>query len=132
MFNKILSILIIAIIAHPSLFAENPELPDAPSATQAKVKADLTKYASEQKKVNLTLKDAAKLTGHVQQAGEENFQFKDARTGELRQIAYSDVTEAKKSGMTKSTKILIAVGIAAGFTLGMTAIACSNGTIHCQ
>ncbi len=132
MLNRLLSILLIATMIHPFLIAENPELPDAPSATQAKLKADLTKYASEQKKVDLILKDASKVTGQVQQTGEENFQFKDAKTNEVRQIAYNDVAEAKKAGMSKTTKVLVVVGIAVGASLGMTAIACSNGTIHCQ
>ncbi len=131
MLNEFLSVLLIATILHPSVFSEQPMLPDAPSATQAKLKADLKKYAGEQKKVNLTLKDTGKITGLVQQTGEEQFQFKNMKTGEVRQIAYSDVTEAKKAGMSTTSKVLIGVGIAVGFSLGMTAIACANGTIHC-
>lgn len=132
MLTKFLSMLLIATILHPFLIAENPELPDAPSATQATLKAELTKYASEQKKVSLSLKDVGKITGRVQQTGEDNFQFESARTGEVRQIAYSDVTEVKKAGMSTRNKVLIGVGIAVGASLGLTAIACANGTIHCQ
>ncbi len=131
MVNRFFSILLIATILHPSLFSEQRTLPDAPSATQAKLKAELTKYAGEQKKVNLTLKEARKITGLVQQTGEEQFQFKNLKTGEVRQIAYSDVTEAKKAGMSTTSKVLIGVGIAVGISLGITAIECASGTIHC-
>ncbi len=128
MLNSLFSILLIATIVSTSLFAESPELPDAPSATQAKIKADLTKFAGQQKKVKLTLKDAAKLTGQVLQAGEENFQFRDARSGEVRQIAYNDVTETKKAGKSTKTKVLIALGVFVGLSLAVAAIACKTGS----
>jgi len=134
MFFKLLSILLTATMLELPLHAGEPTLPDAPSATQAKLKADINKYASEQKKITLTLTDAGKVTGTVQQTGEESFLFADGKSGEAKQIDYNSVIEVKKVGMSTTAKVLLislcaATGVAIGLTVSR---GCSPGVLPCR
>ncbi len=129
MFTRFLSVFLVFTILQPMLFAE---LPDAPSAVQAKTKADLQKLANEQKKVTFTL-NGAKVTGNVQEIGEENFLFTNAKTREVTRVNYSDVTEVRKAGMSKGAKIALGIGIAVGAAIGLGVLAACNaeGGPHC-
>ncbi|HWR14614.1 MAG TPA: hypothetical protein VN577_07280 [Terriglobales bacterium] len=131
MFRRLASILIALIILSPFLIAEEAALPDAPSATQAKVKGDLAKFATEQKKVTVNLNDTSKVTGKVQNVGEENFVILDSKTGQASTINFTDVAGVKKSGMSKATKVLLGVGIAVGASFAIVGIQCATGSISC-
>ncbi len=122
MLTRILSVFLAFTTLQPVLLAE---LPDAPAAVQAKTKADLQKLANEQRKVTLTL-NGAKVTGKVQEIGQENFQFTNAKTREVTRVNYSDVTEVRKAGMSKGAKIALGIGIGVGAAIGLGILAACN------
>ncbi len=123
---RVFFILIVATILSPFLFAQQALLPDAPSATQEKLKADLNKYASEQKKVTVKLKDTAKITGTVQEVGKEDFLLSGTKNGQAKRINYDDVTEVKKTGLSKTVKVLIGVGIGVGALVAVCEATCPD------
>ncbi len=124
---KFLFILIVVVtIFSPLLIAQEALLPDAPSATQAKLKDDLNKYASEQKKVTVKLRSAVKVTGTVQEVGKEDFLLSETKNGQAKRIDYDDVSEVKKAGMSKTVKVLIGVGIGVGALVGVCAATCPD------
>ncbi len=131
MLSRFFAALLVATILQPALFAQPPELPDAPSAVQPNLKADLNRFAADHKKVTVQLNSKQKLTGNVQEVGEENFVVTDAKTGQATRVNYAEVAGVKKTGMSTGAKIAIVAGVVAGFSLAMTGIACANGSIHC-
>lgn len=124
--SRLLFILFVAAILSPLLFSQQALLPDAPSATAAKLKADLNKYASEQKKVTVKLKDAVKVTGTVQEVGKEDFLLTETKTGQAKRIDYDNVSEVKKTGMSKTVKVLIGVGIGVGALVAVCEATCPD------
>lgn len=123
---RLFSILIVVTILSPFLLAQQALLPDAPSATQEKLKADLNKYAREQKKVTVKLKDAVKVTGTVQEVGKEDFLLRETKNGQSKRIDYDDISEVKKAGLSKTVKVLIGVGVGVGALVAVCEATCPD------
>ena len=78
----------------------------------ARVKKDIAKHhGGKKERVTIKLQDGRKLRGHIDQAGEDSFIIRDSETGTTTTVAYSDVTQIKRKGLSTSQKVLIGVGI---------------------
>jgi hypothetical protein len=89
----------------------------------AQVKTDVSRLGGAQKKVVVKRKDGAKLKGSISRTGEESFELTDSKTGQKTEVAYRDVAQVKKQGLSKGAKIAIGIGIAAGATVVVLALA---------
>ena len=92
-----------------------------------KVKAEVGKRGTGPKaKVTVKLKDRTKLKGYISNASADSFTLSDSETGQVRTLAYSDVSEVKKQGgLSLAAKIGIGVGIAVGALALVFAIGCA-------
>ena len=101
--------LTICLTAQPASAAQ-----DKAAAAQAKLKAQLAKFGTgPQVKLELALRDGSKLKGYLGQLKEESLVLADAKTGAQTEIAFAEVTEARRRGLTKGAKIaLISIGAA--------------------
>ncbi len=131
MFSRSFFIVLAAAMMCMTGWAETPALPDAPSATKAKLQADLNRFAAAEKKVTVRLNNSEKVTGKVQDIGEESFAVTDTKSGQIKRVNFDDVASVKKAGMSTGTKVLIAVGVVAGVSLTMVGIQCATGALHC-
>lgn len=93
-----------------------------------KIKAAIAKRGTGPKaKVAVKLKDNTKLKGYISQAGNDSFTLTDSKTGQVRTLAYADVTEVKKpGGLSLAAKIGIGVGIAVGVLAIVYGAACHD------
>jgi hypothetical protein len=97
-------------------------------AASDKVKAEVAKRGTGPKaKVTVKLKDKTTLKGYISNASGDSFTLSDSKIGQVRTLAYSDVTEVKKQGgMSLAAKIGIGVGAGAGALALLYAIGCSG------
>lgn len=87
-----------------------------------KVKAGVRKLgAGESARVNLKLRDGARLKGYVREAGEDSFVVVDRKTGAATTVSYEQVSQVKGDGLSTGAKIGIGFGIAAA-VLGTLAL----------
>jgi hypothetical protein len=93
-----------------------------------KVKADVAKRGiGEKARVRVELRDGAKLKGYISQAGEDSFTLTDAKSGQTKVLAYSDVDHVKgRGGLSWAAKIGIGVAIAVGTLAILYGVACGN------
>lgn len=87
---------------------------DKAAAAQTKLKAQLAKFGTgPQVKLQLILRDGNKRKGYLNQLKEESLVLTDSKTGANTEIAFAEVTEAQRRGLTKGAKIaLISIGAA--------------------
>ena len=64
-------------------------------------------------RVEVKLRDSAKLKGYISQAGQDSFTVTNSKTGAAQTVNYADVTQVKKPGSGLSTKGWIIIGAAA-------------------
>lgn len=92
-----------------------------------KIKARVAKLGSGKKaKAKVKLHSGEKLKGYISSAGENDFTVTDKKTGQSKTIAYSDVDEIKKPGLSKGTKIAIVVVIGVVATAAILALLIVN------
>ena len=88
-----------------------------------KIKLKVAKMGTGEKaKAKIKLRSGEKLKGYISTAGENDFTITDKKTGQSKTIAYSDVDEIKKPGLSQGMKIAIIVGIAVVATAAILAI----------
>jgi len=86
--------------------------------TVEKIKTKITRLGvGEKARAQIKLRNGQKIKGYVNNASEDNFSLTDRKSGQTTTIAYADVVDVKKPGMTKRTKIII------GVTIGVVATA---------
>lgn len=125
MLKRLFSITLVVLLIH----AGNSLLIAAQGdASTDKIKATVAKRGTGPKaKVTVKLKDNTKLKGFVSQSGSDSFTVTDAKTGQVRTLAYTDVAEVKKQGgMSMAAKIGIGVGIGLGAVALFAAIGCAT------
>jgi hypothetical protein len=107
--------------------AHSPLQEDA--KTIAKVKAKILKIGvGDKARTKLKLRNGVKISGHINSAGNDDFNFTERETGKTTNVAYADVIEVKgPGGLSKGAKIAIAAGIGAGVVVGLIA----NHIINC-
>ena len=84
-------------------------------ATQVeKIKAKVAKLGTGEKaKAEVKLKTGEKIQGYVRASSDSDFTLTNKKTGQTRTIAYAEVAEVKKPGLSTGVKLAIGVGIAA-------------------
>jgi hypothetical protein len=79
----------------------------------AKVKAKVVKRSTAKNTyIKVKMLDGKKLSGEINQAGEDSFTLTDSKTKQSTSIAYRDVAQVKGKGLSTTDKI--AIGVLAG------------------
>lgn len=93
------------------------------ASTAAKIKAVVVKREKDKnKRVKVKMLDGTKLKGDVSQAGEDLFTLTDSKTRQSRSIAYRDVSQVGRSGLSKGDKIALGVALGAIATAAIVVI----------
>ncbi len=96
----------------------------APVPQAAKIKMKVAKMGTGEKaKAKVKLRSGEKLKGYISSAGENDFVLTDKKSGKATTIAYADVDEVKKPGLSQTTKITLIVLVAVVATAAILAIA---------
>jgi sRNA-binding regulator protein Hfq len=129
MIKKCLSVAFIGLL----LFSTNLQLINAQTntgnnaATVEKIKANVTKRGTGEKaRVNVKMLNGTKMKGFISQAGDDSFTLTDSKTKQTSTLAYSDVAQVKKQGLSTGAKILIGVGVGVAVTAVVLAVAFRN------
>ena len=129
MFKKCLSVAFIGML----LFSTNLQSISAQTntgnnaATVEKIKANVTKRGTGEKaRVNVKMLNGTKMKGFISQAGDDSFTLTDSKTKQTSTLAYSDVAQVKKQGLSTGAKILIGVGVGVAVTAVVLAVAFRN------
>ena len=129
MLKRLFSIGLVVLLSHAgnSLLIHDVARAQSDPASD-KVKAEVTKRGTGPKaKVTVKLKDRTKLKGYISNASADSFTLSDSETGQVRTLAYSDVSEVKKQGgLSLAAKIGIGVGAGVGALALLYAIGCSG------
>jgi hypothetical protein len=129
MIKKSLTVVLIALMLLfnnlQSVTAQTRTVNDA--ATINKIKANVSKRGTGEKaRVNVKMLNGTKMKGFISQTGEDSFTLADSKTKQTSTLAYSDIAQVKKQGMSTGTKILIGVGVGVAVTAVVLAIAARN------
>jgi len=123
MFKKCLSLIFIGLLT----FAANLQTISAQSNTDKtleKIKTSVNQRGTgEKSKVVVKMKDGTKLKGHISQILEDSFDLTDSKTKQTIAVAYRDVAQVKKPGLSTGAKIAIGIGIGAAVTGVILAVA---------
>ncbi len=126
MFKKCLSLVFIGLL----MFAANLQIISAQtnsSNSVEKVKTAVVRRGTgEKSKVVVKMKDGTKMKGYISQTGEDSFDLTDSKTKQTTAVAYRDVAQVKKQGLSKGAKIALGIGIAAAVTVVVLGVAISN------
>ena len=122
MMKKYLSLMFIGLLVlAPNLQSVSAQL--NPDNAAEKVKTDVFRRgAGEKSKVVVKMKDGTKMKGYISQTGENSFDLTNSKTKQTTAVAYRDVTQVKKQGLSKGAKIAIGVGIAAAITVAVIGV----------
>jgi len=97
------------------------------AATVEKIKANVTKRGTGEKaRVNVKMLNGTKMKGFISQAGDDSFTLTDSKTKQTSTLAYSDVAQVKKQGLSTGAKILIGVGVGVAVTVVVLAVGFRN------
>jgi len=126
MFKKCLSLVFIGLL----MFAANLQIISAQTNSGNSVEkvktAVVRRGTGEKSKVVVKMKDGTKKKGYISQTGEDSFDLTDSKTKQTTAVAYRDVAQVKKQGLSKGAKIALGIGIAAAVTVVVLGVAISN------
>jgi hypothetical protein len=113
MLKKTLTLLLAAILLQTGLVITIPAVPrnEKEAALAERIKADVMRLG-QQAHVRVKLKDGIVLEGNISEIAAEYFVITEARTNAPATIAYQQVKQVKKNGLSKGAKIGIGVAIA--------------------
>jgi hypothetical protein len=84
-----------------------------------KIKAKIAKLGvGEKARVQIKLRNGQKIKGYVSSNGPDDFAFTERKSGTTTTVAYADIVEVRKPGLSTGAKI----GIAAAIGVGVLAI----------
>ena len=129
MLKKSLSVALLGLM----LLFTNLQLINAQTSTSNNVanadtiKANVTKRGiGEKARVNVKMLNGTKMKGFISQADEDSFTLTDSKTKQTSTLAYSDVAQVKKQGLSTGAKILIGVGVGVAITAVVIAVGLRN------
>jgi hypothetical protein len=97
--------------------------PKDPVPQAEKIKMKVAKMGTGEKaKAKIKLRSGEKLKGYISSAGENDFVLTDKKSGKTTTIAYADVDEVGKPGLSQGTKIALIVVVAVVATAAILAI----------
>ena len=138
--KTIIWLLIAVLVSNVNGFSRQTDSPSAsvqtPNETMraAKAKADVERRGvGEQSRVRVTLRSGTQVKGYISKIDEYSFAVTNKKSGKVTMIAYEDVNEVERQGLSKAAKILIVSGIVAGtvVSLGVVLACHSEGGPHC-
>ena len=95
---------------------------ELPAADKARV--EVAKLGVGQKaRVEVRLRDDARLKGYVSQVGDASFNVTDPKTSKTSTVAYADVARVKRPGTGLSTRSWVLIGAAATAAVILAALA---------
>jgi hypothetical protein len=101
-----------------SALSQSAVLPDDHAA---KVRLAVQRLGTgEHSKVKVTLRDKAGVKGYISQIGSESFQVTHIKSGRVTTIAYQEVQEVRRLGLSTAAKIGIAAGVGVGVVVAAT------------
>jgi hypothetical protein len=126
MFRRALAVMISGLLLSSAIGYQSARA-QAPVTTRA---AEETRVAVQRlgvgpkSRVEVRLRDGAKLSGSISAAGDDTFTITDSKTGTPRTVAYADVARVKKSGggLSARTWVIIGAAAAAAVIVGVTVI----------
>ena len=123
MFRKLLSLALAGLLIHIAsiqpMFAQTKA--GARSQIVEKVKAQILHLGvGETSRVTVKLRNNDKVEGYISKTGDESFEVTNKKTGAAATIAYEDVTQFKKKGLSTGAKI--GIGVAIGVAVTVTAL----------
>lgn len=119
--NRLLSIILIGLLVFMASGRQALSQSSGKDQEKAleKIKARIAKLGvGEKARAQLRLRNGQKIKGYVSSAGPNDFAFTEPKSGTTTTVAYADVVEVKKPGLSTGAKI----GIAAGIGVGVLAI----------
>ena len=88
-----------------------------------KIKTKIAKLGvGEKARAQITLRNGQKIKGYVSSAGQDDFALTDKKTGQATTVAYKDVVEVRKPGLSTGAKIGIGVAIGVGALAVLAAV----------
>ena len=124
MVKKCLSLILIGLMVY--LVSGGQALAIASSRDQTpsveKIKARIAKRGvGEKARVEIKLRNGKTIKGYISSAGPDDFRVTDRKTGQTTTVAYADVAEVRKPGLSNLTKIAIfaGIGVAIVITIGV-------------
>lgn len=121
MFKQFLSLVLSGLLIYPigTSVASAQSQAEQQAQVARKVKADILKRSvGEQARMTVTRRDQTTLTGYISRAGEDSFDVTDAKTGETTTVTYSEVARVKGRGLSRTTKLVIGMGVLMGLMMG--------------
>jgi hypothetical protein len=116
MFNKILSLLLIAVLMNLAgiTFAYAAQ-EDKKAGFTEQVKKGISRLGTgKATRVEVKLRDETKLKGYIKQASESSFLLAERNTDKETIVHYAQVEQIKGNNFSKGEKIALGVGITAG------------------
>ncbi|HXI22592.1 MAG TPA: hypothetical protein VNG71_01875 [Pyrinomonadaceae bacterium] len=110
------------IVTRTDFNAEPARKDPVPQAEKIKIKV-AKMGTGEKAKAKVKLRSGEKLKGYISSAGENDFVLTDKKSGKATTIAYADVDEVKKPGLSQGAKIALIVVVAVVATAAILAIA---------
>lgn len=114
--------LLVAMASGGQALAQSP----AQDGTKAleKIKAKIVKLGvGEKARAEIKLRNGQKIKGYVSSAGPDDFAFTERKSGANSTIAYADVVEVRRPGLSTGAKIGIGAAIGVGVLAVLAALA---------
>ncbi len=109
-----LAILVVNLSLGVSVFADGKA--DKEARFAEKVKASVARLGTgENARVEVKLKDGAKLKGYVSEIGDTGFVVTNAETKTATPVSYSNAKQVKGNNLSEGVKIAIGIGLIAAF-----------------
>lgn len=114
MLNKVISLLVVAVLLHVSgvgcAYARSKEEKETHFAD--KVKQGISKLGTgPDARVDVKLRDKRKLKGYISEAGADSFVIVEEKTRATSTVTYSQVQQVKGNNLSTAAKVAIGVGV---------------------
>jgi len=119
--RKPLAIVLVGLLVFFASGGQTPAQSSGQADTKAleKIKAKIAKLGvGEKARAQIKLRNGQKIKGYVSSNGQDDFAFTERKSGTTTTVAYADIVEVKKPGLSTGAKI----GIAAAIGVGVLAI----------
>lgn len=123
--KKYLSIILIGLLVFFASSGQTLAQSSGQAETKAleKIKAKIAKLGvGEKARAQIKLRNGQKIKGYISSNGQDDFAFTERKSGTTTTVAYADIVEVRKPGLSTGAKIGIAVAIGAG-VLAILAVA---------
>jgi hypothetical protein len=129
MLYKAIALGLVAVLLNGSIAAQDQ--PQSPSQTVANMQQVLNKAREKDKAVKVILNkkidNQTKFSGKVSEISDSGFVVTNEKTGTTKRLAYEDVRQVKRQGLSKAAKILIVSGVVVATVVGVgVALACHS------